>query len=80
MIVIASGAEQSMARHRKIEDGLLRSARNDDQIYHRGSHTRLRGLAAQCVRAVQIFSAPEQDEGVGNAGGSMHPQSRVQNG
>jgi len=27
--VIASGAKQSMARHRQIEDGLLRSARND---------------------------------------------------
>src|SRR2546423_15463955 len=29
MLVIASGAKQSMARHRQIEDGLLRSARND---------------------------------------------------
>src|SRR5437868_6739689 len=30
--VIASGAKQSIARHRKIEDGLLRSARNDGKI------------------------------------------------
>ena len=69
-----------MARHRKIEDGLLRSARNDDQIYHRGSQTHLRVPAARSARVVQEFSAPKQDEGVGNAGRSMHPQSRVQNG
>src|SRR5205823_1792605 len=30
--VIASGAKQSMARHCQIEDGLLRSARNDGKI------------------------------------------------
>src|SRR3954469_9759463 len=35
--------------------------------------------AARCARVVQEFSAPKQDEGVGNAGRPMHPQSRVQN-
>src|SRR5438105_13767206 len=50
IIVIASGAKQSIARHRQIEDGLLRrfASRNDDAVVpaKAGTHTpRPRGLA-----------------------------------
>ena len=44
----------------------------------RTKETHLRILAARSARVVQEFSALKQDEGVGNAGRPMHPQSRVQ--
>jgi hypothetical protein len=53
-------ATQSMDQHRQIEDGLLRSTRNDDQIYHPGFQTQLRDLAA-CARVlIEPFAPREQ--------------------
>src|SRR3954469_21746074 len=62
-IIARSGAtKQSMARHRKIEDGLLRRSapRNDDQIYHPGSQTHLRDLAAGA--RVLLYVLPSENQ------------------
>src|SRR5215208_1176166 len=56
-----------MARHCQIDDGLLRSARNEDDP---GSQTHLRDLAART--RVFLYAVPsETSEAAGNAGRSM---------
>src|SRR5438270_4382724 len=78
IIVIASGAKQSIARHRQIEDGLLRrfASRNDDAVVpaKAGTHTpRPRGLA----RCLTAFCSKKQlwcrDERVALTRGSLLP-------
>src|SRR4051794_19801337 len=67
-------AKQSMARHRRIEDGLLRrfTPRNDAVGF---SHTLLRSRG---VKTPELCPTTPPREGAGNAGCALHPQSRVQ--
>src|SRR4051794_20059028 len=75
--VIASGAKQSMARHCQIEDGLLRSARNDGKILLRDlKHTS--AISPQAREFCREICASETSEGAGNAGRSMRPRPRMQ--
>jgi len=68
--VIASAAKQSIVQQKERKNGLLRCARNDVDMVPDTTSSPRREAPEVCI------SLPPK-EGVGNAGRTMHPRSRV---